>query len=267
MPKVIPTDLPSKASVWTSDTIFLIDGDDNNTMKRADANTFRWPQWPQGVQWSIGPQWPDWPQWPKGDTGPQWPEWPAGAWSGDMLRSVYDTNNDGKVNSAVVADTAWSVPWNGITGNAIHPNISAYMWPDQNGLTLLNAFLWSKPNITSAAPMILAINVTGTMLCRPVVVLDHSRTYNIWANQMPESSDVYVYVDNAIVWYASISTALNRGDLVIPFNNEITIGGNFQLKIEIQSTSDDVLVIDPIRLYLRTWPMLRATSSVTLATT
>jgi hypothetical protein len=33
--------------------------------------------------------------------------------SGDMTKAVYDPNNDGKVNSAVAAD---SVPWTGVTG-------------------------------------------------------------------------------------------------------------------------------------------------------
>lgn len=37
----------------------------------------------------------------------------AGAGGGDMLKSVYDTNDDGKVNSAVNADVA---PWSGLTG-------------------------------------------------------------------------------------------------------------------------------------------------------
>lgn len=36
-----------------------------------------------------------------------------GLGSGDMLKSVYDTDNDGKVNEAEVADAA---PWSGITG-------------------------------------------------------------------------------------------------------------------------------------------------------
>ena len=35
------------------------------------------------------------------------------AGGGDMLKSVYDTDNDGKVDAAEVAD---SVPWSGITG-------------------------------------------------------------------------------------------------------------------------------------------------------
>lgn len=33
--------------------------------------------------------------------------------SGDMLKSIYDTNNDGKVDYATNAD---SVPWSGISG-------------------------------------------------------------------------------------------------------------------------------------------------------
>lgn len=165
MPKVIPTDLPSKASVWSSDTIFLIDGDDNNTMKRADANTFRWPQgiqgvtgatWPQGVKWDTwatgaqwlqgvkGDTWDTWPQWlqgiqwlkgdkwDKGDTWDTWPQWPQGTWSGDMLKSVYDPNNDGKVSAAETADVATSanavdrsnvqnrptIPWSATTSQA-----------------------------------------------------------------------------------------------------------------------------------------------------
>lgn len=33
--------------------------------------------------------------------------------AGDMLKSIYDTNNDGKVDFAAVAD---SVPWSGVAG-------------------------------------------------------------------------------------------------------------------------------------------------------
>jgi hypothetical protein len=36
---------------------------------------------------------------------------PTGSGEGDMLKSVYDTNDDGKVNSAVVADTALAVEY------------------------------------------------------------------------------------------------------------------------------------------------------------
>jgi len=47
------------------------------------------------------------PQGPQGATGPQGP---AGAGTGDMLRSVYDTNADNVVDQAAAA------PWGGITG-------------------------------------------------------------------------------------------------------------------------------------------------------
>ena len=39
--------------------------------------------------------------------------WPGGSGSGDMLKSAYDTNNDGKVNAA---DSADAVAWSGVTG-------------------------------------------------------------------------------------------------------------------------------------------------------
>ncbi|REK74500.1 hypothetical protein DX130_17895 [Paenibacillus paeoniae] len=37
----------------------------------------------------------------------------SGTGNGDMLKSVYDTNDDGKVNAADAAD---SVPWTGVSG-------------------------------------------------------------------------------------------------------------------------------------------------------
>lgn len=39
-----------------------------------------------------------------------------GAGSGDMTKAVYDTNDNGKVDVAEVAETANAVPWTGITG-------------------------------------------------------------------------------------------------------------------------------------------------------
>lgn len=41
---------------------------------------------------------------------------PAGNGSGDMTKAVYDTNDDGKVNSAAVSDSANAVTWGNVTG-------------------------------------------------------------------------------------------------------------------------------------------------------
>lgn len=62
---------------------------------------------PQGPTGATGPQGNTGPQ------GPQGPQGPPGTGTGDMLKSVYDTNNDNIVDHAALADAA---PWTGITG-------------------------------------------------------------------------------------------------------------------------------------------------------
>ena len=52
-----------------------------------------------------------------------------GAGSGDMIKSIYDTNNDGKVNSADIAD---SVPWGGVTSKP-DPTITVTLTGDVTG--------------------------------------------------------------------------------------------------------------------------------------
>src|SRR4029077_11612521 len=47
---------------------------------------------------------------PRGDVGPTGPQGPSGSGTGDMLKSVYDTNSNN------IVDAAESVPWTGVTG-------------------------------------------------------------------------------------------------------------------------------------------------------
>ena len=57
----------------------------------------------------------------------------SAAGAGDMLRSVYDTNNDGKVNAADSSDAA---PWSGITGkpSTFTPSYHTHIIADVTGL-------------------------------------------------------------------------------------------------------------------------------------
>ena len=80
------------------------------------------PMGPTGATGAIGPIGPMGPTGATGATGPIGPMGPTGATGatgapgtgiGDMLKSVYDPNDDGKVISASTADTA---PWSGVTG-------------------------------------------------------------------------------------------------------------------------------------------------------
>ncbi|MFT3671293.1 hypothetical protein [Aestuariivirga sp.] len=72
---------------------------------------------------------------------------PAGSGSGDMVKSVYDTDNDGKVNSAVAAD---SVPWSGVSGKPSTFTPSAHTHPTSE-VTGLDAALAAKASTASVA--------------------------------------------------------------------------------------------------------------------
>lgn len=74
------------------------------------------PTGPAGVAGPQGPQGVPGPTGPVGAAGPQGPAGADGTGSGDMLKSVYDTTNNGKVD---VAETAEAVPWAGVTGKPI----------------------------------------------------------------------------------------------------------------------------------------------------
>ena len=87
---------------------------------------------PAGPQGSIGPagdRGPPGAQGPQGEQGEIGPAGPAGDGSGDMLISVYDTNGDGKVNAAVIADSASAVAWANVSSK---PTFGAF-----GGATLL----------------------------------------------------------------------------------------------------------------------------------
>jgi hypothetical protein len=57
----------------------------------------------------------------------------SGAGAGDMLKSVYDSTNNGKVD---VAETAEAVPWTGVTGkpSTFTPAVHAHVTSDITGL-------------------------------------------------------------------------------------------------------------------------------------
>lgn len=75
----------------------------------------------------------------KGATGATGATGPAGAGSGDMLKSTYDTNDNG------IVDAAASVPWSGVTGRAT--TLSGYgitdAQPLATKLTNFNALTWA----------------------------------------------------------------------------------------------------------------------------
>lgn len=103
------------------------------------------PQGIQGIQGPKGDTGATGPQGPQGDVGPQGP---AGSGTGDMLKASYDSNNDGKVNSA---DSADSVAWSGVTGkpSTFAPSAHGHVISDVTGL---QAALDGKQPTGSYAP-------------------------------------------------------------------------------------------------------------------
>ncbi len=69
---------------------------------------------------------------------------------GDMIKSVYDTNNDGKVDAAVEADhadVADAVPWNGVTGKptAFAPAVHTHAMTEVSNPVYQKVFSASNP--------------------------------------------------------------------------------------------------------------------------
>ena len=71
----------------------------------------------------------------------------TGGGGGDMLKEVYDTNDDGKVDAAEAAD---SVPWDGVTGkpSTFPPASHTHEMAQVNGL---QAALDGKMNANAAS--------------------------------------------------------------------------------------------------------------------
>ena len=102
------------------------DAEDSAWISATDApDTYLWTRsrlrgnsaaaWSTPVKRLVGPQGPQGEKGDKGaqgdtgDTGPQGPQGPAGSGTGDMLKSEYDTDNDGKVDAADEADDALNI--------------------------------------------------------------------------------------------------------------------------------------------------------------
>ena len=68
---------------------------------------------PAGERGDAGPPGPQGAVGPVGPTGATGPNGPG---TGDMLKSTYDSDNDGKVDAAEVADTANAVTWANVSG-------------------------------------------------------------------------------------------------------------------------------------------------------
>lgn len=111
------------------------------------------PQGAAGSQGPVGPMGPAGPQGPQGvpgptgpigATGPQGPAGADGTGTGDMLKSIYDTTNNGKVD---VAEAAEAVPWTGVTGKPTEFTPSAHT---QTAATISDSTAVGRAVLTAA---------------------------------------------------------------------------------------------------------------------
>lgn len=102
----------------------------------------------------------------------------AGAGVGDMLKSVYDTNNNGKVDAAQAADAA---PWGGITGKptqfAPEPHDASLVTSGTFPIERLPAALFAAPIVSSGAIASLTAGQQANILGGTHVVTTDGRTW------------------------------------------------------------------------------------------
>ena len=141
------------------------------------------------------------------------------AGGGDMLKSVYDSNNDG------VVDMAAAVPWTGITGkpSAFTPDVHAHAISDVTGLqTALDA----KAPLASPA-------FTGT----PTVP-----TATAGTNTTQAASTAFVQAAVAALVNGAASTLDTLNELAAALGNDpnfaTTVATSLGLKLDASSTID-----------------------------
>lgn len=153
---------------------------------------------------------------PAGDRGA------PGLGSGDMSKSVYDSDNDGKVNAAVAAD---QVPWSGVQnkpafGTAALQDTSAFATAAQG--TQAAAAL-ARTGGTMTGPIVLSADGSATM--HPIT----KQQFDNGLLSLGRRGQVRVATTASI----TISTALNSGDVI----DGVTLANGDLVLVKNQSTA------------------------------
>ncbi len=179
---------------------------------------------------------------------------------GDMLKSVYDANNDGKVDRAALAD---AVPWTGVTGvpTAFTPEAHAHAMADITGLGAalnLKAPL-DSPALTGAPTAPTAVSGTNTTQLATTAFVSAAinalingapaalDTLNELAAAMANNANFATTVTNALA--TKLAIAANLSDLVdIPTaRNNLGLGSmalQAASSVSITGGSIDGVVVD-----------------------
>ena len=225
------------------------------------------PQGPQGEKGDKGDTGETGPQGPKGDKGdpgPQGEPGPAGSGSGDMLKSVYDVNDDGVVDHAATADAVGATTAAQVTdavGKAhIHANKMALdKFAETNGKLTYGGEESSKDAVKSVNGQIpdgsgavtlpaATASAAGLMAAADKVKLNKFNGYGVPAKRIITTTDLdtlkepgaYALYGNAV--YSNIPESETAGWLFV----EATEAGAEQIRQEFVP-----MVVNLERRYVR----------------
>lgn len=128
------------------------------------------------------------------------PQGPAGPGTGDMLAATYDTNADGKVNSADAAD---AVPWTGVTGKPTFATVATTgAYSDLTGLPSLFDGAYSSLNgVPSTFPPAAHNQAWSTISGTPTTLAGYGITDAATAAQGGKADTAHGWGDHAAAGY------------------------------------------------------------------
>lgn len=161
-------------------------------------------------------------------------DWQTGGEDGDMLKSVYDTNDDGKVGAADIADAADSVPWTGVTGK---PPIGDVVGPG------------SSDNNQLAR----ADGGTGKAIKYSLVVIDDNRNLT-QIKDLESDGDFYLKEGMTVFWTVTgKQSSAEVGSIKIDSFGNVTFKTNNNNALQLSDfvgtlVSKDLTVVGSVRL-------------------
>lgn len=182
------------------------------------------PAGPKGDKGDTGPAGPQGPKGDKGDTGPQGPQGepgPTGSGTGDMLKSVYDTNDDGIVDHAAAADAVGAT--------------TAAQVADAVGKAHTHA---NKTTLDKLA------EADGKLTYDGAEIGGGSGTVKSVNGQLPDESGNVTVETGGVVDESRLLPTGGRNGNLLEYQEGVDRGNNVNTKLLLQPATSDGLIVD-----------------------